>query len=280
MKNSKALLISFGGALMALLMMYSYITQREKEYKDLSTPVEVFFSIKNIPQGTRLDETWVNMKIIPKRYALPGFLSTIDEVNNRLMMISLLKDTQILESMLSSDDGLHLNEKTPIDMRAFSIHATDVTAAGGKIEPGNYVDVLVKFETGQFKDGFNVIENTISKTCFQNILVLAVNGITSKTGKIEHIANKQNVDGNIFSQFNNPLKNNEPTKTVTLALSPSDTQKMNIAQEIGKISLSLRSRWDKGEHEDIKPINARNFLGIKSRIIPKSKVYWGAEERN
>ena len=279
MKNTKALLISFGCALIALLMMYSYVSQREKEYKDLSTPIEVVFSIKNIPQGTRLDDTWVTIKKIPKHYALPGFLSTIDEINNNMILIPLLKDSQLIESMFSTDYGLHLSEKIPTGMRAYSILASDISAVAGLIQPGDYVDILVTIETGPFKDGFNITEKIITKTCLQNIRVLAVNHITSRTDKIKTAANRQNSDGNVFSKIQNPVTNNESVKTVTLALSPSDTQKMNIAQEIGKISLSLRSRWEKGNHETIKPINARDLLDIKNRIIPRTRYYFGAEER-
>ena len=57
MKNTKALLISLGMAIIALLLVFSYVSRQEQRILQGSTMINVVTAAKDIAAGTRLDES-------------------------------------------------------------------------------------------------------------------------------------------------------------------------------------------------------------------------------
>ena len=282
MLNIRALLISLFVSLVAIMMVYAYISKREKALMELATPIKVFVAVKDIPEGTRLDETLLKEELIPKKYVQPGALGELSDLRDRVVVLPVLKDTQILESMFRREEEEGIAAKIPTGMRAFSVAVTDVTAVAELIQPGDFVDVMVTVEVGSFKEGRNVSEEIITKTILENVLVLAVNRTSSRTDPLKSIRVKQKLGGSIFSEPGENKYKREKLRTLTFALTINDAQKVNLAQEIGTISVALRSRWDKGDIENIPSLNAREFLGIKKSVVPRSPPPWveirGAEQ--
>jgi len=263
-------------------MVYAYISKKEKALMELATPIKVFEAVKDIPEGTRLDETLLAEKMIPKKYVQPGAIGKLSDLIDRVIVLPVLKGTQILESMFMTEEEGGIATKIPTGMRAFSVAVTDVTAVAELIQPGDFVDVMVTVEVGSFQEGRNVSEEIITKTILENVLVLAINRTSSKTDLLKSIRVKQKVGGSIFPETGRAKYQREKFRTLTFALTIKDTQKVNLAQEIGTISLALRSRWDKGETENIPSLNAQEFLGIKKSVVPRSPAPWveirGAEQ--
>jgi pilus assembly protein CpaB len=110
--------------------------------------------------------------------------------------------------------------------RAVSVQVTDVSGVAGLIQPGSHVDVL-------FTRPGSMAEATTS-TILQNIRVIS-------TGRI--VAVGQTVD---------PRAPKSPT--VTLEVTPEDTQKLELAKSEGKISLSLRSPLDSVQNANPEPV--------------------------
>jgi pilus assembly protein CpaB len=94
-------------------------------------------------------------------------------------------------------------------MRAVTIHVNDTSGVAGFVLPGDRVDVLYTQGSG----GVSSID-----VLFQNVPVLAINQVVDeKTG--------------------NPIDG----RTATLELSPSDAQKLALAQSTGDLTFTLRS---------------------------------------
>jgi pilus assembly protein CpaB len=282
MQNIRALLISLGVAFIALMMIFSYISKKEKQLLEMATPIKVVVAVKDIPEGTRLDESLIEEKEIPKKYVQPGAIGSVSEALDRPIHVSVLKGTQILEAMFIMAEERGVATKIPTGMRAFSIAVTEVTAVAELIQPGDFVDILATVEVGSFKEGRNVSEEIITKTILENVLVLAVNRVSSKIGFVRLMRVQQKAEGSMSPEIAEPSGQREKTRTLTLALLPEDTQKMNMAQEIGSISASLRSRWDKGEKLHVPPLSSQDFLGVKKNVVPRSPPAWveimGAEQ--
>jgi pilus assembly protein CpaB len=165
--------------------------------------------------------------------------------------------------------------KIPADKRAFSIYVTDVTAVGELIQPGDMVDLLVTVEAGSFQDGRGVSEEIITKTVLENILVLAVNQTSSKHRQAAAGDMKQAAAGSVFKTDTQAVnRKKDPIKTLTVALTPPDVQKLNLAQEIGNLSAALRSSFDEGKEENLPSLSAKDFLGIQKTIIPRANPSW------
>jgi pilus assembly protein CpaB len=282
MQNKWALLTSLGVALFAVLMVFSYLSKKEQALIDYATPMTAVFAVKDIPEGVRLEESYLEEREVPKKYLQPGSIGGISEVVDRTLSVPVLEGTQILESMFIARDTGGIASKIPADMRAFSIFATDVTAVAELIQPGDFVDVHLTVEVGSFQEGQNVSEEIITKTILENALVLALNQMSTQTRTATSLSTTQDAVGTLYSSDVSSQEESEKLRTLTLALSPEDTQRLNLAQEMGTLSVSLRSRWDKGEKVTLPSLSAQDLLGIDKRVVPRSQPAWieisGAEQ--
>lgn len=282
MSRARLILISLGVALFALMLVFSYVYKKEKEILSLGTPVKVLAAAKDIPEGTVLDETMLETVEVPKQFLQPGAVRELAEAADRVSDVPLLKGTQVLESMLRASREEGVARRVPPEKRAFSIAVNEVSAVAGLISPGDQVDVLVTANTGSMQQGRAVSEGTITRVLLQNVLVLAVNQVSS-TRAAPRAATRQKSEGNVVGQAPGSGQNTQGIRTLTLALSPEDTQKAALAQEIGSLSVALRSSWQKGEPVAQAPnMTAQSVLGTEKTVVPRSRPTWtefrGTEE--
>lgn len=274
MSNTRALLISLLVSVFAVIVLFSYINSREKELLEMVTPIRIVVAAKDIAEGVRIDANSLEIAEIPQKYVQPGAVSDIKRIMNRNINVPVLKGTQMIESMFIDTQSEGIAGRIPSGKRAFSIFVTDVTAVGELIQPGDMVDLMVTVEVGSFQDGRGVSEEIITRTVLENILVLAVNQESSKRRIIEAGETGQDTPGSVFRPGGRAGGKKEPIKTLTVSLSPRETQILNLAQEIGTISAALRSSWDDGKIENLPALSARELLGISKNIIPRAQPAW------
>jgi pilus assembly protein CpaB len=111
--------------------------------------------------------------------------------------------------------------------RAVSVQITDVSGVAGLIEPGAHVDVLFT------RPG--TMTEAITSTILQNVRVLAIGRFVEPGRAFDPKAPK------------NPV--------ATLILTPEETQKLELAKNQGRISLSLRNPLDVSHGVDGMPVN-------------------------
>src|SRR5262249_55575402 len=137
--------------------------------------------------------------------------------------------------------------------RAVAVPITDATGVAGLVQPNSRVDVLFT------RPG--TMAEAITSTILQNVRVLA--------------AGHQSAGG----QAADTRTGRQPV--VTLLLTPADAQKLELAKNQGKISLSLRNPLDAGTAADTGPvttevldphINARMALAKKGRVGGKGQI--------
>lgn len=102
-------------------------------------------------------------------------------------------------------------------MRAVSIRVTDVSGVSGFVMPGDYVDVIYTRDEEARRNGNNLKSDIL----LQNVKVLGIDQ-----------------DLNDMSDIPNVVK------TVTIEVSNLDAQKLHLAQDAGKLSLTLRRAGD------------------------------------
>lgn len=117
--------------------------------------------------------------------------------------------------------------RTPPDKRAFTIMIDSLSAIGGLINPGDFVDIIGQLEM-PLEEGAKE-KNKITTVLFQNIQILAV--------------------GTNFKPLENEMPTYEAqqaarTLTVTMALTPQEASLLAFSQSNGKLQLSLRSPTD------------------------------------
>ncbi|MFH1061055.1 MAG: Flp pilus assembly protein CpaB [Pseudomonadota bacterium] len=265
--GKKGLIIPLALGVIALLLTFQYISQREKALGLMAEPVPVLMAKQDLPRMTRLDETVVEVTQVPRQYLQPGALTAVKEALNQVTAAPILKGEQVLGTKLVAygvETGLAV--KVPKGLRAVTLSVTDVSGLAGLIKPGNYVDVLGTFEFGDMKRS-----DQKTFTVFQNVLVLAVGqqmGPESEAAKALTMAeqNKREGLGGVPAGMSG-LGRPDAVRTVTLALDPQQTEGLVLAQNAGQLSLVLRSLFEGRESAPLAPVSLEGLLGVRDKVL-------------
>ena len=136
------------------------------------------------------------------------------DVAGRVARVSMIPGEPVLPGKLArkgSKGGL--SSIIPKGKRAITVRVNEVIAVAGFVLPNSYVDVLI--------NGRDEKERPFSQTVLSRVKVLAADQIT--TGKPDK-----------------PIVVN----AVTLELTPRESEKLDLARNIGKLSLVLRNEFD------------------------------------
>ncbi len=211
-------------AVFAVVGARTYISSLEKKYVREEKKGFVLVATTQIPSGTIIDETMVKFESIPEKYIQPRALNSQSLAVGKRAIADIYPSEQILASKLTitvKDTSLAM--RTPQGKRAMTITIDPLAAVGGKVRPGDYVDVVGIFPYNAQIDGKTVTE-LVSVTLFQNILILGIEGASSMV----------------------PLRRGEqPAQTssnliITLALTPKEIALLTYAMDQGRLRLVLR----------------------------------------
>lgn len=130
---------------------------------------------------------------------------------------SLLKAGEPLDKakVVTPKEGGFMSAVLYPGMRAISVGVNVVSANAGFIFPGDRVDLLLTHEIGSTEGNTSHVTETVT----ENVRVLAIDQ------QVNNVNNKAFVP-----------------KTVTLEVTPKQAEEILVAQELGKISLILRSQ--------------------------------------
>ncbi len=136
-------------------------------------------------------------------------------------------------------------------MRAVSVRVNEVAGVAGFVMPGDFVDVIYTRDDQSRRNGNDLKSDIL----LQNIKVLGI-------------------DQDLNDQTNTP----NVVKTVTLEVTNTDAQKLHLAQDAGKLSLTLRRAGD-AIIEQNKTIaqksilkSQQKFVTVKPRYVRKNPV--------
>lgn len=277
MNRTRVLLISLLVAGFALFMLYAYISKTEKALLESATPIPVVVAVRDLAQDTRIDETLVQIKKVPKKYVQPGAVTDVADIFDRVLGMPVRAGTQVLEAMFKSADTESLAKMIPAGKRAISVAVSEKTAAAGLVQPGDFVDIYISAQTGGYDElGRLTPEETLTKLILQNVLVLANNQTSSKAA-YERAVFQDKQPGTAGNTFRADLRRGEKTRkvrTLTVALSPVDAQKLATAQQVGNITVTLRNSWGEEKDVDIAPITAKKLLGVDKKVISTGMPSW------
>jgi pilus assembly protein CpaB len=142
----------------------------------------VVVAAQDIPQGTKVTPDMLKVTELPlSTVILSGAFEETAPVVDKITTARVAAGEQILDFKVS-ESGIELSEfegsdiplsaVIPAGMRAFSVEVSEVSAAGGLIKPGYWVDILSSSETVSATD----TSQTVGTSCYiaQDKQVLAV----------------------------------------------------------------------------------------------------------
>ncbi len=217
---NRRFLIALAGAvvfgLLAIYLAQVYLQQRteriiaEKETK-------VIIANTDIPMGTKINAEQIREVSYPKELVPEGATRKKDEVIDRVTLANITSKTLVLGSQLAGPGAQPgLSGIITEGMRSVSVRVDEASGVAGFIAPGTYVDVIA-IMSPQLEGA-----KPVSKVILQKVRVLA-GGQQMETKK----------DGK-------PALVN----TVTLELTPPQSEKIKLAESEGRLQLSIRNTTD------------------------------------
>jgi pilus assembly protein CpaB len=167
----------------------------------------------------------------------------VKPVLDRGLVAAVAENEPFTEAKLAPlGSGAGLPPSIPPGMRAMSVKVDEVIGVAGFVVPGTRVDLVVTLRgTGQS-------EESMSRTVASNVLVLTA--------------------GTKYDQEQAKDGKAQPSTVVTLAVSPSDAERVALAASEGKISLALRNPLDVAPTETAGVHVGALRLGIGSAPAP------------
>lgn len=202
-------------SLLAGGLAYSYLKSIAAQNAKQGQPVVV--AKTDIQPKTKLTADMLKVISVPAEYVQPGAVQDISKAVGIVAREQIVAGEQVTQRrLLIEGRSAGFTGIIPAGKLAMSVAVTEVSGVAGLVKPGDYVDVVVTFDTNLVGD------QPLSQIFLQNIRVLAANRETetgSGDGAKKETANKM---------------------TVTLAVSPDDATRLAVADEKGKIRLALR----------------------------------------
>jgi pilus assembly protein CpaB len=212
------LLLALGCGLVASIGISQILQRQDQTPAGDTAPVWVVLT--DIKRNDPLTMENLKLEQWPKEKIPPGALGKLEEVDGKRARANLYAGEAVLDKKLLSKDEVAISMSVPKGFRLYTVQADAVSSQGGLLHPDDRVDVIV------FVAKTTGIAQTGAKTILEDIRVFAVNDLvrTADDKAAESIS----------------------AKTVTLLVTPTQAEKLTLANEIGKIRLVMRSGDDTG----------------------------------
>ena len=251
--------ISIAIGLLAAVLTRTYLASKDAEIQQLKADfmkkhktMEVLCFARDVPSGTVISKSDLGLKTAPAS-GLRGQALTMDSLDVVLGR-KLLNGHKTGELLFWADieGGNPMSGGLAADirkkMRAVSVNCTGAAAVSGMVKPNDHVDVIASFSFPKLgADGRTMIQEIVTCTILQNVLVLATGKETAKSSLVRSDA----FGAGSYS-------------TVTLEVSPREAEMLVFAEQIkGRISLALRNRNDTYYEKELPQVD---FAKIREEI--------------
>lgn len=267
--NNKALTLSLVMAVIAVFFVQSYVSSIEEQAKKkFGTEVLVLTAKRDIKEMETLNETMLQLKLIPKSFLEPAAISfekreedaettkSLKALAGTIAVVPIKKGEQVTNNKLTEPSirtGL-APQVTP-GRRAVAIPVGETTGVAKLVKPGDRVDVIAIVDPGGGKD------QKIAKTVLQDVVVLAVGRAVTNNA-----ARTVEFDGFSGKEKVRSLTDDFSFASVTLEVEPVQAQLVALLLANGESSLtvSLRNN-DDTERYNLGVTTFGDLLGTQPR---------------
>jgi pilus assembly protein CpaB len=220
MMNGKAVIPLVAGLCIggfALKMVFDTV----RKAKGAQTPMATVYAAKmDIPLGSRIDDSMLTELKYPAKAIPQGAFTKKDNLVGRVPRTLVVAGLPIVEGALhppGAPPGLWVKS----GYRAIAVRIDDSSGVDNHLYPGCFVDVV-----GYFNIRKNGKQETIARTLIENVEVAAVGQRLSLADDTTPGEGK---------------KKPQPARAVTLFVKPDQVPALHLAEQRGKIKLSMRA---------------------------------------
>ena len=207
---------------------------------------KVVVAVMDIELGSRLNSQMLTTIDWPSGSLPEGAFADLKELQDRVVKTSIQRGEALLNAKLAplgTQGGL--SAVIAEGKRAMTVRVNDVVGVAGFALPGNYVDVMVNAQQDKAGGKGNDEQQQISKTVLEHVLVLAVAQEAGRDDTKPKVVN-----------------------AVTLELTLEDAEKLDLARNVGTLSLVLRNQTDK-QPVTTKGMTKKELFGEKEEPVVK-----------
>ena len=240
-----ALVIAVFFGFIAAYGIYNFLGQQQKATESLrAANQDIVVAGQDIAPGTTINDEAIKKGLIktipwPKNSIPAGAYSSPQQVIGKVNRVKILANEPILESRLAGE-GAGLTVRLEAGKRALAVRVDEIIGVSGFIVPDDRVDIiLTTTPLGATQ------EAKVAKIVLQNKRVLSVAQSTEQKDGKPQLA-----------------------RSITLELTPEETEKLTLASSEGQIVLALRGLGDEAETKTIGS-NKRDLLSLAAATTGK-----------
>ncbi len=217
--QKRSLIVLALGIVIALGTAFSISKRMSNDRKGGPELTQVMVATADIPAGAFVrSDVHIAFADWPKGNITESMLTNANsktaDFSGAVARRAIQKGEPILKNLLvRSNEGGFMSAVLEPGARAVSLAVDSTSGNAGFIFPGDRVDLILTHSVTR-----QATQSRASETFIENVRVLAVDQMTD-----------------------NPENKAMIAKTVTLEVSPKQAEEINLAKDLGKISLSLRS---------------------------------------
>lgn len=214
------ILTIFGAAWVVAALLTWFLYAKTTAPKTEKT-VKVVAAVKDIPAGAKLRKEDLKLVDVFQKDAPSAAMTSVNEAVGRALVYPISANETLVSSRLSSLSGADgAAAVLEPGKRAVSVPFTDASGAAGLLQPRSRVDVLFT-RTG------NAVE-AMTVTVLEDVEVLSI-------GRSIQVDSSQK----------GPAPSTGAQRAATLIVTPEQAQRLELAKNQGKISLTLRNPLDR-----------------------------------
>ena len=242
----------------AVFGVITYINSIRTSIDEGVEKVEVLVAAQNIPKEvaveTLISAGMIETEGIPRIYLADGVLTTLDEYEGYVVAAPINKGEQITTTKFIKPEEVGLAFIVPEGMLAISIPVDEIMGVSNLIDVGDRVNVIAtffperEFSTGSItaveeeqqeeavytgtEDASIKVDKDTTMTLLWNVEVLYIGTRIPTSGE-------EVQTGGIFGGQSKTDERSEEINTVTLAVTPEDSEKLIFSEEVGSVWLAL-----------------------------------------
>jgi len=254
----------------AVFGVIAYINSMKASMEEEIEKVEVLVAAQNIPKETPvetiIEQGMVVKNGVPRKYLAEGVLTSLDDYSGYVASNHINKGEQITTTKFAKPEEMGLAFVIPDGMIAVSIPVNEVIGVSNLINVGDRINLIATFfpeqeasaysgdvtsgEVGQVEGGEGTpvmteegtgsstgssitIDREITRTLLWNVEVLYVG-----TRSIVRSNTDEGGGGLLGVQSQSETRSSE-INTVTLAVTPADSEKLVFSEEMGSVWLAI-----------------------------------------
>jgi pilus assembly protein CpaB len=258
-------------AVVAVFFVQSYVSSVEDAAKKkFGTEVLVIKAKRDIREAETINETMLELKLIPKRFLEPAALSFeqkeqgkeavkgLKDLAGMVALVPIKRGEQVtLNKMVEPGIRTGLAPQIAPGKRAIAIPVSETSGVSKLVKPGDRVDLIAVIDMGGGKEG------KIAKTLFQDVVVLAVGrnvtGNVARTIEADPFGGKDKIRS---------LAEDYSFASVTLEVDPAQAQELALVMNSGDNALDLVLRNnDDTDRQNVGSTSYMEVLGADAAKI-------------